>query len=155
MTNSKPKIGIVGAGAMGSLFGWNLARSGHSVVLLDTNRETVDSINRNGLTIIQNSSEENIKLTATDNYLVLKDTDIIFLFIKSYSTEMAIKAIAESYSKESIIVSLQNGLGNIELISHYMPNSPLIFGSTTVGATKLNPNTVKAGGMGEIGRAHV
>jgi 2-dehydropantoate 2-reductase len=144
--NTKPIIGIVGAGAMGSLFAFFLQK--YTILLYDSNPDTVTAI-KHGLSVEINSAQHTFHPTISNDPAILASADIIFLFIKSFATKDAIRTIQPYIKPDAIIVTLQNGIGNVEIISS-MINNPLVYGTTTIGATKLSPSSVRFGGTGSI-----
>ncbi len=147
MTNDTHIIGIVGAGAMGSLFAFFL-HNNNSILLFDSNLNTVHAIQQ-GLSVEINSTKQTFFPSISSDPAILSSADIIFLFIKSFSTREAIETIAPHIKSDAIIVTLQNGIGNVELITSLIKN-PLVYGTTTIGATKLSPANVRFGGTGSV-----
>ncbi|MGB4270601.1 MAG: 2-dehydropantoate 2-reductase [Spirochaetota bacterium] len=146
--NNKPIIGIVGAGAMGSLFAFFL-HNRFTILLYDSNPDIVNEIKMHGLLVEINSAQQTFYPTISNDPEILTPADIIFLFIKSFATEVAISTIQPYIKPDAIVVTLQNGIGNVELISSMIDN-PLVYGTTTIGATKLSPSSVRFGGTGFI-----
>jgi len=147
MANDVHKIGIVGVGAMGSLFAF-FFHNYYQLLLYDSNPDTVHVI-KQGLTVEINSTQQTFYPTISNNPAILAEADIIFLFIKSFATCNAINNIQPHIKPNAIVVTLQNGIGNVELISSIIQN-PLVYGTTTIGATKLSPAHVRFGGTGSI-----
>ncbi len=144
---NKPIIGIAGAGAMGSLFAFFL-HDRYTILLYDSNLDTVNAI-KHGLSVEINSAQQTFYPIISNDPAIFTSADIIFLFIKSFATENAIRTIQPYVKSNAIIVTLQNGIGNVELISSMIDN-PLVYGTTTIGATKLSPSSVRFGGTGSI-----
>ena len=142
------KIGIVGAGAMGSLFAYYISKSGNEVVLFDTSKETVSQIEK-GLTVIFEDHTDTVILPVSNKAEILTDCRYIFIFVKSYATAAAMKNIRSVVTPETRLISLQNGLGNEETIKEMLPDNILLYGTTTMGAAKIGLATVKLGGRGE------
>jgi 2-dehydropantoate 2-reductase len=143
------KIGIVGAGAMGSMFAYFFTKAKMDVTLLENNANIIKHY-KHEINIIPDHEIIKIKLNIVDTLQHLKDREIIFIFVKSYDTEEAIKKITPNISKQTIIVSLQNGLGNREIIARFIPEDKIVYGSTSIGATKVDNSTIRLGGMGSI-----
>lgn len=143
------KITIVGAGAMGSLFGGLIAESGNEVYLLDIWKEHVDTINKNGLWIEGLSGDRFIKIKAvTEPKEIGGTSDLIIIFVKSYHTESAAKNISLLVGENTSILTLQNGLGNFEILSNIFGSEKVIAGTTSCGATILGPGRVRHAGIG-------
>jgi 2-dehydropantoate 2-reductase len=143
------KTGIVGAGALGSLFSYYFSRRGIDYTVYEINKDAVNSMKK-GLTIFKEGSEEKIVPIIDSTPEILKDSDIIFIFVKSYSTSDAVKTIMPHIKKNSLIVSLQNGIGNFEAISEFINPELIIYGITTHGASKENHSILHFGGRGTI-----
>ncbi len=144
------KAGIVGAGALGSLFSHIFQKSGIAFSVYENNISVVNEINSLGLTLTEGEVKETINPAISSSPGILGDVDIIFLFVKSYSTEDAIKSIKSSIKPDSIIVSLQNGIGNFESISKHIDKNRIVLGTTTIGATKTEASAVTLGGKGIV-----
>lgn len=146
-THTTHTIGIVGAGAMGSLFAFFLHHN-HTIVMYDSNVETVQAIQK-GLTIDIDTAKHSFNPQISDNPAILAKADIIFIFVKSFATSEAIHNITQHIKPDAIIVTLQNGIGNAQTIQSIIKN-PLVYGTTTFGATKINAAHVRFGGKGSV-----
>ena len=143
------KITIVGAGAMGSLFGGLLSESGNEVYLLDIWKEHIETINKKGLWIEGLSGDRFIKIKAvTEPKEIGGTSDLIIIFVKSYHTESAAKNISLLVGGNTTILTLQNGLGNFEILSNIFSSEKVITGTTSYGATMLGPGRVRHAGIG-------
>jgi 2-dehydropantoate 2-reductase len=143
------KIGIAGAGAMGSMFAFFFKKANIDIAVFEKDKNTVDYYKKGVLFIVDRKEEKAVfEISASPD--ILKDRSIIFIFVKSYDTEGAIKIIAPEINKESIIVTLQNGIGNKEIIGKYIPDKRIVYGSTSIGVTRVNSGTIRLGGMGDI-----
>ena len=141
-------VGIVGAGAMGSLFAF-LLHPYATVVMYETNKSTVNDIKKNGLSIEYNTQTHAINPMISNNPGILAHADCIFIFVKSFATKSAIEAIKPYIKSDAIIITLQNGIGNVPVIQS-MTTNPLVYGTTTIGATRLTAAKVRFGGEGQI-----
>ena len=124
------KVVILGAGAMGCLYGACLHRAGQDVTLIDVNIPHIDAINRLGLHVTTDGGEEYLPIPActADNY---RDTaDLIILFTKSPFSKAALDSIAHAVGPDTYLMTLQNGLGHEKLISGYADMSRIIIGTT-------------------------
>ena len=140
------KIIIFGAGAIGSLFGALLSKNND--VLLFGRRSHIDAIKNNDLTI-KGKTNLNVKINAESSLeKIAFSPDLLILTVKSYDTEAAIKQLKKIIDKETKILSLQNGLDNIEKISNHINSEKIIAGITTHGAFFSKPGIVDHTGMG-------
>ncbi len=144
------KAGIIGAGSLGSLFAHYFHDHLIDFIIYEKNIEVVKDIEKNGLTFIKSGISKTIKPFISTSPEILADAEIIFLFVKSYSTAEAIQNILPYLVSNSIIVSLQNGLGNTEEIRKYIKPERIVYGTTTMGASKSSLSTVISGGPGII-----
>jgi len=137
------KFIVFGAGALGSLIGALLSQE-HEVTLVGRKKH-MEAINRKGLRITGKTNLL-IKPRATENTANLSQADVIIITTKSYDTEEAMKQLS-SFARTSTFLSLQNGLGNEEIISKYA--SKVIGGVTSHGATFLKEGEIYHAGIGE------
>lgn len=143
------KTGIVGAGAVGSIFSYFFRKMNIESVCYEKNSEVVKEIKK-GLNVVINDTADVIAIDIHDRPDVLAGCGIIFLFVKSYCTADAIIDIKDKIDKDSIVVTLQNGIGNMEKVAEQIPAERIVYGSTVLGATKVDANTVRLGGMGNV-----
>lgn len=142
------KIAVVGAGAMGSLFGGLLAASGENVTLVDVWREHVEAINDKGLRIGDHEGSRTVNVKATTDPSSVGPVDLIILFVKSYDTLEATRDALPMVSEDTVFLSLQNGLGNIEKISETVGRDRVIPGTTAHGCTLIGPGEIVHAGSG-------
>ncbi|MFH0807042.1 MAG: 2-dehydropantoate 2-reductase [Elusimicrobiota bacterium] len=141
------KIVIVGPGAMGCLFAGLLSKNPKNEVwLLDKNPERTAVIKKNGIKI-SGLTKKNTKTKITTEPNEIGTANLVLIFVKSYDTESATKSVLPCINKETIILSLQNGLGNIEIIRKYSVNN-VFAGITAIGATLIGWGKVKHAGKG-------
>jgi 2-dehydropantoate 2-reductase len=105
------KIVIMGAGAMGSLFGGLLSFSGEEVWLVDIRKENVDLINAVGITIEREGKIQIVGATATTDPASIGKADLVMLMVKTYHTEQAISDALAVQGDGTVFLTLQNGLG--------------------------------------------
>lgn len=142
------KILIMGAGAIGSLFGGFLAETGHEVALIGR-KPHVDKINRDGLLIEGVSGMHNIKIKATTNPSSLEAPDLIILTVKAYDTAQAVKDVIDLVGPQTYLMCLQNGLGPEDTAASILGNDCIIRGTTSDGALFLEPGKIRHTGHGE------
>jgi 2-dehydropantoate 2-reductase len=143
------KIAVVGAGAMGCLFGGLLADAGNEVYLVDVWQEHVEAINQTGLTINGVSGDKRItSIRATTNPITVGTCDLVIVFVKATVTRAAIQQALPLMTKETVILTLQNGLGNVEAISEEVGREKIIAGVTAHGSTLVSPGVIRHAGQG-------
>lgn len=147
--DSSAQVGIVGAGAMGSLFAYFFIRARLDVALFDIPART--EALRSGLRIrLLDGTHETVKVRASSDAEILRQCGIIFIFVKSYATRDAALAIASHIAPHAVFVTLQNGLGNKEILKETFPSHALVSGATTIGAYIDEDGIVHEGGKGTI-----
>lgn len=142
------KIAIIGAGAMGSLYGGYLSRAGEEVYLVDVWQSHVDEVNNNGLVIKEKEDEIIAYPKAFSKAEEIGSVDLAIIFVKSILTEKALASNKAILGNDTLVMSLQNGYGNIEQIEKYVKGENIIAGTTAHGATMLGPGKVKHAGSG-------
>ncbi len=142
------RIAIVGAGAMGSLFGGLLAEAGEDVVLVDVWEEHMRAINERGLRIRGVSGDRVVRVKATTKHAEVGVVDLVLLQVKSYATEKAIRDALPMVGERTVVLTLQNGLGNVEKIAAVVGRERVLAGTTAHGATVLGPGEIYHAGRG-------
>jgi 2-dehydropantoate 2-reductase len=144
------KISIIGSGAMGSLFGGRLAMAGCQVVLYDVYREHVDAVNKDGLAIEQAGTGEVTvcRPQASTDPEAVRGCDAMIVFVKSTSTAEAARQFAPYARTDTIVLTLQNGLGNEAIIREHFGAGRTAAGVTSQGATFLGPGRIRHAGKG-------
>jgi 2-dehydropantoate 2-reductase len=139
---------VLGAGAIGSAFGGFLAKSGNRVILYGR-ENCISAINNGGLFIqgIWGSHHiTNIKGYSSLSKIARREGrlfDLILLTVKSYDTESVMHNYLNTFGKSNLTVSLQNGLGNLEIIAGLLGRDKTIGGRVIFGAELLEPGVVK------------
>jgi 2-dehydropantoate 2-reductase len=135
------RIGIIGAGAMGTLFGFHLAAVG-DVTMLDDNEAVADSVEREGLRV---NDEPPRRVRVVRQARELYDSQMLFLFVKAVDTLRALRAFAGELDPSAPVVSLQNGIGNEDAIKTALGGAvPVILGITTESAHTIEPGHVRS-----------
>lgn len=144
------KIAIIGAGAMGCLYGGKLSTvSENTVFLLDVWKDHVEAINSHGLCIEEDG--KNLcydKLSAFTNAENVGIVDLAIVFVKSTLTAQAMESNKAVFGKETLVLTLQNGLGNIDIIKQFVDEKNIIAGTTAHGATLLEAGKIRHAGVG-------
>jgi 2-dehydropantoate 2-reductase len=114
------KICVIGCGAVGSLFAAHLAKAGEAEVwAYDVWKEHVEAIQKNGLRI-SGAAELTVRLHATADPRQLPRCDYGIVATKAIHTKMAIAQAAHAFDDRSAVCSVQNGVGNEELIAEHV-----------------------------------
>jgi 2-dehydropantoate 2-reductase len=140
------KIVMMGAGAMGSLFGGLLAYSGEEVWLVDIRKETVDLLNAVGLTYEKEGRIQLIGANATTDVKSIGKADLVIFFVKTYHTEKAVSDALNLEHPDTVFLTLQNGLGNEEVICKQISPKKVMLGVTGQAATLMGPGHIRHAG---------
>ena len=143
------KVCIVGAGALGSTIGGTLAAGGCDVCLIDSHGAHVDAINRSGLRILEGDRERTVAVGARTSAEGLTPVDLVIVLVKSFHTEAAVVAAAPAIGPETLVMSLQNGLGHEDIIAGVVGRGRVLAGKTYVGGVFLGPGHVRSGVAGK------
>ncbi|MDY6792417.1 MAG: 2-dehydropantoate 2-reductase [Thermodesulfobacteriota bacterium] len=143
------KIVVVGAGAMGSLFGALLAESGENVRLYDIWEEHVKAVNEKGLGIERDGKVRTVKIDATTDKKQIGKADLVIIFVKSTHTDVAAMIACEILQNKGFVLTLQNGMGNADIIAQVIDPERIIAGTTSHGATMLGPGNIRHAGTGQ------
>lgn len=142
------KVGVVGAGAMGSLFGGLLAEAGAEVWLIDIWKAHVDAVNNSGLEIEREGKSRTVHLKATADPGAVKGCDLVIVFVKSTHTGDAAQTAGRIAGEKGLVLTLQNGMGNADRIAQDVDPMNVIAGTTSYGATMLGPGKIRHAGIG-------
>lgn len=144
------EIAIVGVGAMGSLCAYLLYKAGYSPWLLDKCRDRVDAIKKDGLRVEGVTGEYHTalhKITTRPEEIGI--VDLLIIFVKAYDTEKALRGAVSLIGDKTLVLTLQNGLNNLEKITGITGKSRVIGGITAHGATQLSYGYIRHAGVGE------
>lgn len=138
-----PKIVVLGAGAMGGLFGGLLTEGGLDVTLVDKWQEHVDAINRDGLKMLGHGGDRAVRVPATCNASDVDRADVAFVQCKAMHTVAAVTAAKHLFAEGTVAISFQNGLGNEETIASVIGPENVLGGLTAQGATVVEPGVIR------------
>ena len=138
------RIAVIGAGAMGAMTGAKLCKSGQDVTLVDVWKDHVDEINNNGLLLRTKGDEgERIHIKSVCSTDELEDFfDLVIVFVKGIYTADAISAAKKIIGPDTYVFTMQNGVGNADVIADYADPKNIVIGTTTASAALLNPGEV-------------
>jgi 2-dehydropantoate 2-reductase len=157
----KLSVLVVGAGAVGSVVGGMLAKAGHHVSMLGR-QPHMSAIAQQGLEIsgvIGKHKVRNIVTYTSATDIPQQHFDLILVTTKSYDTQQALRGIVRLISSDSVLISLQNGLGNMEIIADFVGAERTLGVSVMFGAVikapgsvevTANPESLKLGSIGAM-----
>jgi len=143
------KIVVAGPGAMGSLFASYLAKSKEEIWLLDKDRLRADKLNQSGIAISGVSGTWQGRVKVSANPQQLGKCDLLIVCVKSYDTKELINYVLPVIDEKSSVLTLQNGIGNVEIISEILRQQNVFAGVSSQGANLIEPGKLHHAGFGE------
>jgi len=142
------KITILGAGAMGCLYGAAFHRAGAQVTFVDVNAAHVEAINARGLELDTRRGVELLPIPALLPQQVTEVADLIVVFTKTFHTEGALAGIRHAIGKDTHLLSLQNGLGNDRKLAGVVGDERVMVGASMLPSDLVGPGKVRSHGEG-------
>lgn len=145
------KIVMLGAGALGSTIGGTLAIGGNDVHFVDMWQEHVDLINKDGLHMTNEKEDWYVRVDARTTADTIGEADLVIVLVKSFATKQAVEQLKQTnvIGKNTLVMSLQNGLGNEETIASVIGSENVISGKTYVGGRLIQAGYISAGVQGK------
>ena len=143
------KICILGAGALGSTIGGVLAEAGAEVSLVNRRADHVEAITRHGLRLVEGDAERIVRVRACLSTDEVGAVDLVIILVKSSQTAEAAAASRPLLGDQTVVLSLQNGLGHEEVLAAAVGRERLVSGKTYVGGVVLEPGRVRIGVRGK------
>lgn len=143
------KIAVLGAGALGCAIGGTLAQAGNEVWLISRNRAHVDAINHDGLTMRTPDGEHVVRTLAATGAAGMGPVDLVIVLVKSFHTHEAMASALEMVGPDTMVLSLQNGLGHEDILAGLVGRGHVLAGKTYVGGVLLAPGRIIAGVAGK------
>ncbi|HWJ70794.1 MAG TPA: ketopantoate reductase family protein [Sphingobium sp.] len=144
------RIVVVGAGAMGCLFAARIAQTGAQVMLVDVDRARLDAIAREGIQLTDDQGERTVRLATGVAADVQAPIDLVLLFTKGMHSRAATRSIAHLAATGTAILTLQNGLGNPEIIAETFPADHILKGLAALPADLHGATGVSSHGSGHL-----
>ena len=142
------KIAVVGAGAMGSVYAGLLASAGNEVWAIDTWREHVDAIRTKGLRVEGASGDRTVRVDATTDTSEPGPCDLVIIATKADGVASAAASIGPLLRSDSLVLTIQNGLGAAERICRHLPPDNVLLGvAGGFGASMRAPGHAHHNGM--------
>ena len=145
---------ILGGGAIG-LFLASLFSKDDDVILIthsiiQSNKINSDGIYVSGLKKIYTKNVLSISFNSPKLNKILPYSKLLFICLKSYDTKNVLLKLKKTISENTIIVTIQNGLGNKEIIKQLFPKNRVIESVISFGVTKISENKVLFCGNGDM-----
>lgn len=140
------KIAVLGAGAMGCLYGGCLALAGNDVSFIDVAQAQIDVINAKGIRLTRNGKTDVIHSKAFKAEDIDDSFDLLILFTKTIHSKSALRSVKHLLRDDLMVLSLQNGLCNEEIISEFIGRDRILVGMTGFPADLIGPGEVESNG---------
>ncbi|MEI7473754.1 MAG: 2-dehydropantoate 2-reductase [bacterium] len=144
------KIGVIGTGAVGGYFGGKLVQAGLDVTFI-ARGETLRQLQDNGLKILSYKGDFEVKKPkVTSDLRALNDVDVVLLCVKSYSTKEVAKTLKTYLPDKAIIVSMQNGIENEDILSEILGKDKVVGSVVFITAGIKSPGVISHTGYGKV-----
>src|SRR4030095_5824034 len=147
------RIGIIGAGAIGSVVGGMLTKAGHDVTLIDQWPEHIETMRKNGLRLSGTCGDHIIRVKALHIFeaqAIAEPFDAVFISVKSYDTEWATSLGIQYLKPNGVVVDFQNGI-NDERVAAIAGRERTLGSVITIGAGMYEPGHAMRTDTGAIG----
>ena len=143
------KIAMIGSGAAGSVFAAYLKKGGADVTLVDLNQEHLNTIRERGLRFVEDffgDIREEV-LTGFHTATSAKEIgvmDAVILMVKTTANDAVLRDAQPCIGPETVVISLQNGLGNELKIREYVPEDRIMYGNGDIGTELLEAGACRS-----------
>lgn len=135
------RIAIIGAGAMGGMFGARFAKAGAEVLFYDHDAEHVAAIQKDGL-VVEGEGGGRHPLPATTDPAAIGVVDLAVVLVDCNATRAGAEVAAGVIGERGAVITLQNGIGNIETLVEAAGAGRVMAGSTMNSAARLGPGRI-------------
>ena len=143
------RIAVLGAGAMGALYGGYLSRR-HDVLLVDVNQALVDAVNEKGLAIHEpDGSVTMCRPKAAADTRGMASVDLVVVFVKALFSRAALESNRSLIGPDTCLLTLQNGSGHEETLLDFADREHVIIGTTQHNSAVLGMGEIRHGGSGK------
>lgn len=142
------KIAVIGAGAMGSIYGSHLSLN-NEVYMVDTAEAVVEHIQKEGIRLLEDGEEHVYRPRAVVSAAMMEPVDLVILFVKSLYSKAALETNRSLIGPETYVMTLQNGSGHEDILEEFVPRNRIIIGTTEDNGAVISTGCVKRGGTGK------
>lgn len=144
------RTAIVGAGAMGQLFGAHLKLAGLEVTLFDTQQQTIDALNASGISLETEQGRTHTPISARRAGEETGTYDLFVIFTKGFHTRSAVESVKHLIGEDSIGLTLQNGLGHAATLAEFFGADRTVSGVTDFPADMVAVGHVVSSDEGSV-----
>lgn len=141
------RIAVIGAGAMGSIYGGHLSQH-NDVLLVDTNEKVVEQVANNGLLFDEDGTTHTYHPGAVSNTKGQEPADLVILFVKALFSRAALEGNRGLIGPNTRLMTLQNGAGHEDLLKEFVDEDHIVIGTTEDNGAVLGMGHVRRGGTG-------
>jgi 2-dehydropantoate 2-reductase len=135
------KVAVMGAGAVGGYFGGLLAKGGADVTFIARGKH-LEALKAKGLTVRSVKGDFSLPVKATDDPREVGPVNLVLFCVKSYDTEAAMRQALPMVGKETVVLSLQNGIDNEEKIASIVGKEKVLAGVAYIGSSVAEPGVI-------------
>jgi 2-dehydropantoate 2-reductase len=135
---------------MGSLFAGRLAEKGNDVSLIEVSSVMIDAIKEKGLRMNGLFGEKAYSLPAAPADHYIETFELLIVFTKGMHTTSAMEAAKHVFGPQTWVLTVQNGIGNVEAIEAFVARDRIVMGMTNWPSTLIEPGLITVPGEGEI-----
>ncbi|MDI3380907.1 ketopantoate reductase family protein [Xenophilus aerolatus] len=143
------KIAILGAGALGCAIGAALTEAGHETWLINRSAVHVEAMQRAGLRVDDAAGTRRVAVKASTTAADSGVVDLVVVLVKSFHTDAAMRGALSLVGPQTVVLSLQNGLGHEDLLADIVGRERLLAGKTYVGGVMRGPGHIQSGVAGK------
>lgn len=141
------KIIVIGAGAMGSIYGGRLS-SANDVMLIDTNEQLIEHVKENGIILEEGGVQKTYMPSIASSVDGVGTADLIILFTKAMYSHSALENVKSAIGKDTYLMTLQNGAGHERMLSQFVDTDHVIIGTTEDNGAVISLGVIHHGGKG-------
>lgn len=131
---------MIGSGAAGSVFASYLKKGGAELWLVDRYKAHMDKVAAEGMTFVTPAGEELLTgFHTAPSAESIGVMDIVILMVKATQTDGIMPSVMPCIGDDTVVVSLQNGIGNDEVLAKYVPADRILYGFGTIGTELPEP----------------
>ncbi|MBR6950340.1 MAG: 2-dehydropantoate 2-reductase [Oscillospiraceae bacterium] len=144
------KLAIIGAGAMGTLFGAHLALAGNEVTMIDVVPEVIEAINERGILLEDDAGSHIVPVSAARAEDMKAPVELAILFTKTVFSRSALRAAGTYVGPDTLVLTLQNGIGNEDVLAEFVSRDRILLGVTNYPSDLIGPGHVSSHGKGYV-----
>ncbi|WP_342612224.1 2-dehydropantoate 2-reductase [Burkholderia ambifaria] len=144
------KIAMLGAGALGCAIGAALTEGGHETWLIARSPSHVGAMCRDGLRVDDTSGSRRVRVRATTQADDVGVADLVIVLVKSFHTAAAMRGAQGLIGPDTLVLSLQNGLGHEDILADVVGRDRVLAGKTYVGGVRRGDAHIESGVAGKL-----